>query len=289
MPLITSQSFSPYCCPVCRLPLLNEGGSLRCQKAHSFDFHKSGYVNLLLSSNMKSKHPGDNKQMVVMRNTFLSKGYYEELKTELCKLVVEFFAKQNPLSNDGAAVVFDGGCGEGYYTTAVARAIKEAGLSAIALGVDISKEALRIAAKRCKEVHFAAASIFDVPIADESVDLYTLLFAPFAESEIKRVLKKGGVLIMVVPAARHLYELKEAVYKSPYENEVKGVEMPGFTLLTQVSVRSRILLDNQQDIKSLFLMTPYAYKTSKEDTLRMLALTSLETAIEFELLVYRKA
>lgn len=279
---------SPYTCPVCHMELFLEASALKCEKGHCFDFHKSGYVNLLLSSKMKSKHPGDNKQMVDMRNTFLSKEYYSALKVELCKLTVEALKTSETERGQAKPIVLDAGCGEGYYTAAIYNSLEQAGIEAVTMGVDISKEALRLAAKRCKGIHFAAASVFDIPRRDSSVDLLTLLFAPFAEAEINRVLKKNGFFIMVIPAARHLFELKQAVYEKPYENEVKDTALTGFCLIKQVSVRERIILDNPTDIQSLFFMTPYAYKTSKEDTARMLSLASLETGIEFEILVYKK-
>ena len=35
------------------------------------------------------------------------------------------------------------------------------------------------------------------------------------------MLKSGGVMLYVVPAARHLMEMKEVLYDEPYENEEK--------------------------------------------------------------------
>ena len=34
-------------CPICQLPLTQEGRSLRCGRNHSFDMARQGYVNLL--------------------------------------------------------------------------------------------------------------------------------------------------------------------------------------------------------------------------------------------------
>ena len=63
------------CCPVCGGALEKRAGAYRCQKNHSFDIAKSGYVNLLLNSSQG--HHGDDKLMVRARRDFLDKGYYD--------------------------------------------------------------------------------------------------------------------------------------------------------------------------------------------------------------------
>ena len=49
------------------------------------------------------------------------------------------------------------------------------------------------------------------------------LFAPLCAAEIFRVLKPGGVFLLGVPDRRHLWQLKQAVYEEPYENELKAL------------------------------------------------------------------
>ena len=44
---------------------------------------------------------------------------------------------------------------------------------------------------------------------------------------------------------------------------------------------------NREDILHLFEMTPYYYKTSREDQERLMKLDSLSVTASFELLVYR--
>ena len=118
--------------------------------------------------------------------------------------------------------------------------------------------------------------------------MLTTLFAPWCGEEFLRVLKPNGTLIMVIPAERHLWQLKAAVYDDPYLNEPKESEPDGFTLLENLPVSSKILLDNNEDIQNLFSMTPYYYKTSEEGHRRVEALSRLETEIAFEILIYKK-
>ena len=164
---------------------------------------------------------------------------------------------------------------------------KAGGLPQI-FAVDISKFAADKCARRCKGVECAAASVFRLPMADASCDLVTCLFAPYAGEEYQRVLKPGGVFIMVIPGENHLWELKEAIYDQPYRNEVKGYELEGFDFLNKRAVDRRILLDNPADIRSLFQMTPYYYKSGVDTDARLEALERLETQVSFEILTYRK-
>lgn len=240
--------------------------------------------------------------MVDTRNKFLSKGYYNVLKNELCIQIVDTIkaiGKKN-------IRLLDAGCGEGYYTQAMLEAIftSKTVVDFNVLGVDISKLALNIAAKRARQsvadfptaeyaqhdlptAEFAVGSVFDLPVADKSCDIVTELFAPYSGGEFYRALKQSGVLLLVIPSTEHLYELKQAVYKKPYKNEVKGYDLEGFELIKKTEVLSEILIDNNEDIENLFTMTPYYYKTSKEDTMRLMQLDSLKTTIHFEILAYK--
>ena len=150
------------------------------------------------------------------------------------------------------AVIIDSGCGEGYYTAAAAKAAPQATI----LGIDISKEAAKLAAKRCKSAKIAVASAFHLPTADNSIDMLLEVFSPYCATEFDRVLKPGGIFLEVIPGENHLFALKSAVYDEPYKNQVDKFERPGFTLLEVQSVSGEIRLTSQTDIQNLFLMTP---------------------------------
>lgn len=274
---------STYCCPICKAPLEDEGKSLYCKRRHCFDKAKSGYVNLLPANKAHSKAPGDNKLMVEGRSAFLNRGYYQPLREALCKAVLASAeSAEKPLT------LLDAGCGEGYYTAGIAETLSCADIPTAVVGVDISKAALNAAAKRTKKALFAVASVFSLPLLDNSCQLVTEVFAPFCREEFFRVLKPEGKMILVIPAKDHLWELKQAVYEQPYENEVKPYKLEGFLLENRTEIRDRIFLGNGEDIRNLFTMTPYYYKTSREDTERLLSLETLTTTISFELLTYQK-
>ena len=271
---------SLFCCPVCGEVLETDGKNYKCSKNHSFDAAKSGYVNLLTSNHMNTKNPGDNKLMVKSRSDFLDRGYYNHLLETLCQAVSDCVSE-----ND---VILDAGCGEGYYTKGVLDFLKSAHVSADIAGIDISKHAADRAAKRSKEISFAVGSVFHIPVPDASCNILMSIFAPFCHDEFVRVLKSRGYLIMVIPGRKHLWELKNTVYDKPYENNLKSEEIEGFDFVKKYETQKMIELESNNDIESLFAMTPYFYNTSPEDKNKLSELEYLKTQTEFEILVYRK-
>ncbi|MBQ8012062.1 MAG: methyltransferase domain-containing protein [Oscillospiraceae bacterium] len=155
-------------------------------------------------------------------------------------------------------------------------------------GVDISKTAADLAARADKGTDYAVGSVFHLPVQSESCDLVMSIFAPYCGEEFQRVLKKGGCFLMVIPAAKHLWELKTAVYDIPYENAVKDYALEGFTFTEKLTASREITLHDPQEIADLFSMTPYAYRTGSRERERLAALQTLTTQAAFEILVYHR-
>ena len=154
--------------------------------------------------------------------------------------------------------------------------------------MDLSKPAVKKAARRCPEAQIAVASVYHLPLWDHSVDILTDCFSPLAAEEFYRVLKPGGIFLYVVPGPRHLWELKEVLYENPYENEEKQEEYPGFRYLDVVPVECRFTLHDPQAIQDLFCMTPYYWKTPKEGTERLARLDTLTVTAQFRVHVLKK-
>ncbi|MCM1132709.1 MAG: methyltransferase domain-containing protein [Ruminococcus flavefaciens] len=265
---------SVFICPVCGEKLGISGKSYVCPKNHSFDMAKSGYVNLLLAKH-GAVH-GDNKFMLRARREFLEKGYYSPLCESVCRTVAEY--------SENGGILLDAGCGEGYYTSAV-----RAENPALEMyGIDISKEAVEMASKRKSDINFAVASVFHIPVQAESCDILLTMFAPYCGEEYRRVLKSDGTMIMAIPSENHLWELKKAVYDTPYRNEVKPYELDGFRHIGAERVSFTMKIDNSTDIQRLFSMTPYYYRTGKTEQERLNNLDFLETQADFEILTYKK-
>lgn len=251
-------------CPVCGDKLIKNERTYMCEKNHSFDMAKEGYVNLLTGKHKAGELIGDNRDMARARRAFLEKGYYDFLADELCKYINE---------NDK---LLDISCGEGYYTDYMRRKTQ-----ADVSGFDISKEMIRLAAKKYKEVEFFVANIARIPVESESIDVAVQICAPFSEKEFARILKKDGILLSVVPGKRHLWGLKEFLYEKPYENNEDATEYEYLKKVDCVTVKETITLAGHEEIMSLFAMTPYYYKTSEKDRQKLENAESLTTELEF--------
>ena len=190
-------------CPLCAQPLDRQDTRYLCPRGHSFDRAAAGYVHLLPANKLHSKDPGDDKAMAAARNRFLSGGYYDPLRDALTRLALAYAPDR--------AQILDAGCGEGYYSAALFQALLQAGKHPRMAGVDLSKHALRRAAKRQGSIEFAVASVYDLPVADQQIDLLVNCFSPLALEEFLRVLRPGGLYCYVVPGARHLWELKQVL------------------------------------------------------------------------------
>ena len=196
---MTPQAAAALRCPVCGGALMPLGTSLRCPQGHSYDMAKEGYVNLLAIQKRHAADPGDGKAMVRARRAFLQAGYYAPFQKALAELCLEYAPEC------GETHLLDAGCGEGYYTEGVSRALEQAALPMQVYGVDISKSAADAAAKRCPGGHFAWGSVYHLPVADRCCDMLMTIFAPYCGEEYHRVLRKNGTMLMVIPGQQHLW------------------------------------------------------------------------------------
>ena len=267
-------------CPVCGAPLERDAHVCRCPAGHSYDVAREGYVHLLPPNQKHSAAPGDDRGMAAARREFLSKGYYDPLLNTLCCQILS-------LSGD-SPVILDAGCGEGYYTAGIYRALSDAGRHPRMAGTDISKAILRAAAKREPRIQWAVASSFRLPAADSAADLLLDCFSPLALEEFRRVLRPGGCFLYVVPGPDHLWELKQVLYDRPYPNEEKETPYAGFSYRSIVPVEDTITLPSQADIHALFQMTPYYWKTPRAGAQRLAALDTLTTRISFRIHIFEK-
>lgn len=268
---------SLFCCPNCGERLTREGGVYRCNGGHCFDVAKEGYVNLLPANRKHSDSPGDDKAMTAARTKFLDGGWYEPLRRELMKAVDDYCAE--------GSRILDAGCGEGYYTAALEELLRAKG--GAVCGVDLSKPSVKKAAKRCKNSEIAVASVYHLPVRDGGVDGIVNCFSPLAEGEFRRVLGEKGMFFYVVPGAKHLWEMKQALYDAPYENEERQECYEGFAYREIRRVESRFCLGNEE-IRALFQMTPYAWKSPKAGVERLFGLEKLELTAQFAIHIFQR-
>ena len=248
-----NEPFAPWQCPLCGEKLTGDS-TLRCTKGHCFDRAKEGYWHLLPVQSMRTKAPGDSKEMVAARRRFLDTGGYacfsDGLNALVCSLLMELPAPS----------LVDAGCGEGYYTARLVQALRASGKTPSAAAFDISKFAVKAAARRDKAhaVQWAVASSFAIPVADAAADCLVDIFSPAAAQEFARVVKPGGAFVFAVPGPRHLYGLKEVLYERPYENTVQDVAYPGFALdADSVQEARKRILEEKERGKLILIASHY--------------------------------
>ncbi|MDF2686763.1 MAG: rlmA [Clostridia bacterium] len=273
-------------CPVCNLNnyknsnydnegFEDKGNFIVCKNNHTFDRAKDGYFNLALSSKDKV---GDNKEMVLARKNFLNKGYYDILAKNLFNVIKEY----------GFTNLIDVCCGEGYFTNKIKSFFEQEKRNIEVSGFDLSKSAISQASKNYKDIFFFVANIKNIPIKTESVQCLMHLFAPINGDEFKRILNEDGIFVHVFPAKRHLWQLKEVLYETPYENDENGSIPTDFKIIEEIKVHSLIKIENHEDISCLFAMTPYAFRTPEKGKKHIDNLDFLETEVDFIINICKK-
>ncbi|MGO4997964.1 23S rRNA (guanine(745)-N(1))-methyltransferase [Oceanisphaera sp. W20_SRM_FM3] len=271
-----------YQCPLCHHALAPSAGGLACENNHQFDRAKEGYVNLMPVQHKRSKEPGDNVDMMQARRRFLATDHYHKLREAVTELCVKY-------TLDTPRQILDIGCGEGYYTSYLADKLAALSSCSTCYGLDISKVAIRYAAKRYTSQHmqFCVASSQRLPFADSSLDAVVRIYAPCEATELARVLSSQGIIITVTPAARHLYQLKELIYDNVHLHDEAAESVEGFELIEETTLNYDMVLTGEQ-ADDLLQMTPLAWKANAELRTRLQATSQLVFEADFMMRVYRR-
>ncbi len=192
-------------CPICGLDFSSlQDRSVSCANGHSFDIARQGYLNLLTGHG--TKFVPDTAAMVAARDAFLEAGHYRPLADGLVETV-------GPLLHASASpVVVDAGTGTGWYLQQLLAGLSQDGrVAPSAVGLDISKFALRRAARRNPGAVNIAWDLWrDLPLGAGTADVVLVIFAPRNSTEFARILKPGGHLVVVTPLPGHLAEIADA-------------------------------------------------------------------------------
>ena len=265
---------SIWMCPVCEGPLARGEKSFACAAGHSFDIAREGYVNLVLAQHRRSAAAGDPKDSLRHRRAFLDEGHYAPLGAAL----VDLLAREAPDS------VLDAGCGEGYFLRQLAVSPSLGGVRLY--GVDVAKEAIRLAAKAAPRIEFGVGNTYRLPVLDSSVAAVLQVFAPCAPQQLRRVLRAGGLFLEVKPGPRHLEVLRAMIYDQP-QAHTEGEIPAGFEALGVERVTFPLTLRQPGDVAGLVEMTPYKWHMNPETYRRVRELTELEDTADFAIGLFR--
>jgi len=265
-----------WTCPLCRKGLNYRAGERcwSCENNHLFDCAREGYVNLLPANKKHSSEPGDSAQMVSARRRI----HTAEIFRPLADNIQSILAGENAVTR-----ILDLGCGEGFYSSALYQAQPQAQVCAI----DISKPAIKLAAKHYPAVHFAVASTFQLPVLSDSQDIVVRIFAPSDDREVARVLAKGGAYLEVTPAPGHLWTLRQALYEIPRAHVAARTAVQGMQLLQTSMLEFEVEL-TQPLLCDMVAMTPFAHKGRRERRKNLLERESLLLQMAFSLNLFQK-
>lgn len=268
-------------CPICRAPLMLHQRTYACQNRHSYDVSKDGHVNLHVVQHKNSHSAGDTAISVQARKRFLAQGFYAPLQDKIAQITKELSVN----------LVLDIGCGEGYYTAALAQHAKQV------IGLDIAKPAIITAAKTHKNQEIGKRITWVVgtgamlPVADDSVEMCTSFFSPLPKVQILNALKSGGYLLMATPAPRHLYAFRQRLFDAVrLHNPDKFIQTlaPEFVLINRWQIDAPMTLDNDS-LSDLMDMTPYAYKATLTKKTALKAERKLDVMASFCVCLFQKS
>ncbi|GCE26456.1 23S rRNA (guanine(745)-N(1))-methyltransferase [Dictyobacter alpinus] len=227
--------------------------------------------------------------MLQARRAFFDKAYYEPLSNTLNELMLAHLAP----TQAGPVRILDAGCGEGYYLGQMQQALAPRFEHIQGLGIDISKDAIRMAARRYPTAFFMVANLNEpLPLADQALAGMLNIFAPRNVAEYTRVLAPGAPLIIVIPGAHHLQELRQTLQllniEENKQQHVADQFSDSFTFVTTRALSYELALQ-QPEIEQIVMMTPNYWHLSEEIRARMTALRSISTTVDFKCLVFQRS
>lgn len=195
------QAYVALRCPICRADLDLGGRSFCCRRRHTFDLAGSGYVDLAVGRSAKTA--GNTADQLQRRRAFLASSAFDFV----ADAIVAHTRRQR---SRATTLVVDAGCGTGYHLDRVTRGFAAGtGRPCAGLGIDVSRDAVRMAAGEHEALAFAVGDVWsDWPIDSAAADLLINVFAPKNFTEMARTLRPDGQLAVAYAGPDHLIELR---------------------------------------------------------------------------------
>ena len=239
---------------------------------------RSGYVNLLQPQDRRSTNAGDSRDAVEARASLLAAGVGRTLIDAIAQVVDGLeVSRRKP-----APTIVDLGCGSGDTLAALTE-------TRTGIGVDLSTAAIERAARTYPDRTWVVANADRrLPLLDHSVDLVLSIHSRRNPPEVARVLIAGGHLLVAVPAADDLIELREVVQGSRLEREradaVVVEHAPLFELADRSLIRETLTLDRPA-LLNLLQGTYRGVRRGVAD--RVATLTAMNVTLASDLLLFR--
>lgn len=287
--MFTQDSINALACPFDGASMILHEKSMACQNRHTFDISKEGYVNLLVSRKRFKETVGDTREMLDARERFLQKGFYNPLLKKINEIIISHFTSKLPYISH----ILEPGTGIGFYLEQTAREIEKKFPNKIFhyFGTDISKEAIKHAARKRRNLSLAVADSYaNLPFQDNSIAVILNIFSPRNLEEFQRVLEKKGLLIIVIPTETHLHELIETfgllnIEKEKNEN-IREIYDKQFHFINNYNTSYNMPLD-RESIKEIIQMGPNYSRFDKNMEKKVNEIKTFSATASFELLVYQ--
>ncbi len=245
-------NYMDFICPYCKEKMHIEDSSLKCINNHTFDVTKKGTINFIISTKIKESKIY-NEELFSSRRKFIEKEYYKQ--------VYELIASDINKLNLNNIKILDLGCGEGIHSINILKKIKN---NYKYFGFDYSKDAINLASDYNSSNRFYFdGDVNNIPIATNSIDVIIDFLSPYSESEVKRVLKKGGLFIKIAPSSNYLIELRNASGLEKYQKQQEIIENLSkyFKNIVTENYKETFKIE-KNDVENLIGMTPLKLKTT---------------------------
>jgi len=269
-----------FSCPVCNSPMkVVDLKSLICLNNHTFDFAKQGYVNMMTRS-VDSHY--DKKLFEARQKIIMESNLYKPLHAWVANVI-----KEHLKLTKGPVMVFDAGCGEGSHLQRIIAECKNEAITG--LGLDISKEGIRMAAGNYEDSIWLVGDLANSPLADHSCYVILNILSPANYFEFKRILVPDGLIVKVVPRANYLKELREVFYdntdKSVYKNdETVSLFKQHFHLVDIISLNYTKEL-TKTELTNFVQMTPLTWNLNREQLDKFTNQGTTKITIDLDILV----
>ncbi len=245
-------NYMDFICPYCKEKMHIEDSSLKCINNHTFDVTKKGTINFIISTKIKESKIY-NEELFSSRRKFIEKEYYKQ--------VYELIASDINKLNLNNIKILDLGCGEGIHSINILKKIKN---NYKYFGFDYSKDAINLASDYNSSNRFYFdGDVNNIPIATNNIDVIIDFLSPYSESEVKRVLKKGGLFIKIAPSSNYLIELRNASGLEKYQKQQEIIENLSkyFKNIVAENYKETFKIE-KNDVENLIGMTPLKLKTT---------------------------
>lgn len=274
-----------FSCPYCARALVRSGCDYVCAAHHTFPIARSGYVNLCPSAK-----GGDTLTMLTARRRFLDGGHYRSLQR-----VVATTAKRHLHSRArdvNQLVMADIGCGDGSHLAEIGSAVKREIPRVHLVGLDVSKDAARMTARRDSSWEVAVADVRrGLPLVEGSAEVLLNLFAPRNAAAFSRALTSSGIAVVAFPSEDHLVELRDALgllRVEPMKLDRLVNQSAGYLALADVMSVDESRTFDATAIEDILMMTPNAWHLTDAQRRRAAVLTRMAVTVSFRIAVFRR-